>query len=211
MNSDGEEKIGTKELILLEALRLFAQKGYSAVRVAEIAQAVHVSAPALYKHYKSKQEIFEAIVEKSEREYMEKLNHLNVKFKTHPENQLEYIDISEDRQVEMMLELCDHLLHDEFHALFRKLMIVEQYNIKKLSELFDERYVKNAITSHASLFKLLMDAGKMQESDPEVLALQYISPVLMLLGLCDREPDKEEWAMKKLEEHIRLFNRKNRI
>ena len=45
----------TKELILDAALKLFAKKGYEAVSVAEIADAVGVKAPSLYKHYKSKQ------------------------------------------------------------------------------------------------------------------------------------------------------------
>lgn len=38
----------TKEKFLIGALRLFAEKGYDAVSVAEIASAVGVTAPALY-------------------------------------------------------------------------------------------------------------------------------------------------------------------
>lgn len=44
----------TKEKILKEALNLFAEKGYNAVYVGEIADAVGIKAPSLYKHYKSK-------------------------------------------------------------------------------------------------------------------------------------------------------------
>ena len=53
----------TKQKILLEALRLFSQKGYDAVSVEQIASAVGIKAPSLYKHYKSKQDIFHAIFE----------------------------------------------------------------------------------------------------------------------------------------------------
>ena len=42
-------KTSTKEKILNESLRLFAKKGYSAVGVAEIADAVGIKAPSLYK------------------------------------------------------------------------------------------------------------------------------------------------------------------
>ena len=52
----------TKERILSEALTLFAQKGYEAVSVEEIAAAVGIKAPSLYKHYKGKRDIFDHIV-----------------------------------------------------------------------------------------------------------------------------------------------------
>ena len=55
--------MNTKEKILKEALTLFAEKGYSAVYVSDIADAVGIKAPSLYKHYKSKQKIFDSCVE----------------------------------------------------------------------------------------------------------------------------------------------------
>ena len=59
----------TKERILREALRLFSQKGYDAVSVEQIAGAVGIKAPSLYKHYKSKQDIFNAIFEETAKLY----------------------------------------------------------------------------------------------------------------------------------------------
>lgn len=44
----------TKEKILKQALCLFAEKGYNALYVGEIASAVGIKAPSLYKHFKSK-------------------------------------------------------------------------------------------------------------------------------------------------------------
>ena len=52
----------TKERILDEALTLFSEKGYANVFVGEIAERVGIRAPSLYKHYKSKQAIFDAII-----------------------------------------------------------------------------------------------------------------------------------------------------
>ena len=54
----------TKERILKESLTLFSEKGYSDVSVGEIAGAVGIKAPSLYKHYKNKQEIFDSCVNK---------------------------------------------------------------------------------------------------------------------------------------------------
>lgn len=52
------KKEDTKQRILDEALRLFSQSGYDAVSVERIASAVGIKVPSLYKHFKSKQEIF---------------------------------------------------------------------------------------------------------------------------------------------------------
>ena len=50
------------ERIVYEALVLFSKKGYSDVYVAEIASAVGIKAPSLYKHFKSKRDIFDECV-----------------------------------------------------------------------------------------------------------------------------------------------------
>ena len=46
--------MNTKEKILLISLHLFAQNGYEATSVADIAEAVGVTKGALYKHFKNK-------------------------------------------------------------------------------------------------------------------------------------------------------------
>ena len=61
----------TKHRILDEALTLFSQKGYANVYVGEIAEKVGIKAPSLYKHYKNKQAIFDAIVEEMNSRYEE--------------------------------------------------------------------------------------------------------------------------------------------
>ena len=45
------KKMGTKEKILITALRLFAQDGYEAVSVSRIAGELGMTKGALYKHY----------------------------------------------------------------------------------------------------------------------------------------------------------------
>ena len=54
--------MNTKQKIIENALILFSEKGYEAVTVANIAEAVGIKAPSLYKHFKSKQDIFESIL-----------------------------------------------------------------------------------------------------------------------------------------------------
>ena len=60
---ESKEK-NTKEKILEEALKLFAQSGYMGTSMNEIASRLGVTKAALYKHYSSKQEILDSIVER---------------------------------------------------------------------------------------------------------------------------------------------------
>ena len=53
----------TKERILKTALELFAQNGYLGTSMNDIAQQLGFTKAALYKHYTSKQEILDRIVE----------------------------------------------------------------------------------------------------------------------------------------------------
>ena len=52
----------TKEKILITALELFAQNGYEAVSVSDIAGQLGITKGALYKHYTNKRAIFDCII-----------------------------------------------------------------------------------------------------------------------------------------------------
>ncbi len=58
---------GTKERILRTALELFAQNGYLGTSMNDIAGQLGITKAALYKHYASKQEILDKIVERMNR------------------------------------------------------------------------------------------------------------------------------------------------
>lgn len=61
---DGPEANGgRREHILRVAARVFAEKGYRATSLQEIAEEVGVTRPSFYYHFKSKQEILAAIVD----------------------------------------------------------------------------------------------------------------------------------------------------
>ena len=67
----------TKKKILDVALDLFSKKGYGNVYVGQIAEGVGIKAPSLYKHYKSKQDIFEAILEEMRNRYNKEVSFLS--------------------------------------------------------------------------------------------------------------------------------------
>lgn len=75
----------TKERILEEALILFSQSGYMGTSMSDIAARLGVTKAALYKHYKSKQEILDSIVMK-----MNAMDEERVKQYEMPEGKMEH-------------------------------------------------------------------------------------------------------------------------
>ena len=93
--------MNTKQRIMKEALTLFAEKGYNDVYVSDIAQAVGIKAPSLYKHFKSKQEIFDAILEELKRSYTQQAAMLNINGNNTQIDADIYAEVSESSLVEM--------------------------------------------------------------------------------------------------------------
>ena len=59
----------TKEKILNAALSLFAENGYDGTSVEQIAELVGIKAPSLYKHFKGKEDILNALIDIAEELY----------------------------------------------------------------------------------------------------------------------------------------------
>ena len=54
--------MNTKEKILSKSLDLFSKYGYSDMSMENLAKEVGIKAPSIYKHFKSKKDIFNTIV-----------------------------------------------------------------------------------------------------------------------------------------------------
>ena len=197
--------MNTKQKILLESLRLFSQRGYDAVGVEQIAAAVGIKAPSLYKHYSSKQDIFDAIFEETARRYEAFTDTISVHVQNSEQDVKMFEEITADDLVAKVRSLIDYSLHDEYVSMFRRMMTIEQFRSPELSELYSQRYVNQIHDYHSGLFTKMIAAGVLVEEDPGILAMMYDAPILVLLGECDRHPEKEEEYMKKLEAYVRLF------
>ncbi len=52
-----------KAQIIKEAMRLFGRHGYDSVTIKQLAEACEITEPALYRHFPSKQEIYNAVLD----------------------------------------------------------------------------------------------------------------------------------------------------
>lgn len=197
----------TKQRILDKALELFAAKGYDAVSVAEIAQAVGIKAPSLYSHYPSKQAIFDAIVAETAQHYEKDTGKIAVHVQDAQQDIGTFTAIDEDALLEKVRQIFLYSLHDETVSRFRRMMTLEQFRSPALAAMYSTRYVDRMVAYHAALFRRLMAVGQLRQQDAEALALLYVAPVITLLGICDRQPEREAECLAKLEAQVRLFFR----
>lgn len=207
----GREEKNTKRRFAIEALRLFAEKGYESVSVAEIAEAVGCSAPALYKHYKSKQELFDAIIDNSEREFNEHMQREHSRAENGQGVAHIVLECTEEQEIEHLQNMVKNAIHIDDVKWFRKMCIVEQFNMPRLGEIYTYRYITYQMEEAEKTIKALIEKGKIKSADPRILARIYLAVPTLCIEMLDREPDREDECMEIIAEHVKEFNRNYRL
>lgn len=197
----------TRKKILAKALELFSQRGYDAVSVGDIAAAVGVKAPSLYNHFSGKRAIFDAIVEAAAEQYEQDTAKISIHVQDASRDFSVFEEITEDALFEKVRQIFAYSLHDETICRLRKMLTLEQFRSPELAALYSHRYVEHLVAYHAAIFRDLIAAGCIQDGDPEALALLYVAPINALIGICDRQPDREEECLQKLRDHVHALFR----
>lgn len=195
--------MNTKQRILNEALTLFSEKGYSAVYVGEIAEAVGIKTPSLYKHYKSKQDIFDSCVEVfSDR--MEQVRN-ELRLPDTPKADITYRAAATEKIVEFATALFLFYLQDEVAAKFRKMLMIERYHNPELNRLFEDLFISGAVEHEEKIFSDLIDAKIIKKDNPHVIALRFYTPIFYLLQKYDMRPGDVEEAKQELTLMVQEF------
>ena len=197
----------TKQRIIDKALELFAVHGYDSVSVGEIAKAVGIKAPSLYNHFPSKQAIFDAIMESTAAQYEADTDQINIHVQNVAQDISVFTGITVDALFEKVRQIFEYTLHNETIHNFRRMMTIEQFRSPELAALYSKRYVERMIDYHAGIFRALITVGEIPAEDPDTLAMMYVAPVLMLIGVCDRQPEREGECLEKLKSHVSLIFR----
>ena len=197
----------TKQKILEKALELFSTQGYDAVSVGQIAKAVGIKAPSLYNHFPGKQAIFDAIVESTAAQYEADTDQISIHVQNAAQDIPVFTEITADALFEKVRQIFEYSLHNDTISRFRRMMTIEQFRSPELAALYSRRYVERVLAYHAGIFRALIAAGEIAAEDPDTLAMLYVSPVLTLIGICDRQPERESECLEKLRKHVQLFFR----
>ena len=199
--------MNTKEKILDEALTLFSEKGYANVFVGDIADRVGIKAPSLYKHYKNKKAIFDAIIDEMNRRFAEQAKAMQINGTDAAADAGIYKTLPEDQLLKLGREFFLYYLHDDYNRKFRKMLTLEQFHDSDLAKVYSKLYVDDPLSYQGMLFGFMATAGVLKTDNVQVMTLHFYSPIYFMLTICDREPEREPEMLKLLDEHIKQFDR----
>ena len=191
---------GTKERILETALELFAQNGYLGTSMNDIAGKLGLTKAALYKHYTSKQEILDRIIDRMNEMDYERAEAYEMP-ETEPDGFAEaYMHTPVQKIKAYSMAQFDHWTKEPFSANFRKMLTLEQYRDTKLAQLHHDYLAGGPLAYMAAIFRKLTDSD-----DAAVqLALEFYGPMYLLYSVYDGAEDKTAIAHM-LNVHIDRF------
>lgn len=179
----------TKEKILVQSLKLFSINGFEAVSIRTIADAVGIGNSALYKHYKSKREIFDSIVHMEKERYLQACSSAMEKMKG-----LENVK-------KITLEMFNFQTTDESIVAFRRLLLIEKFRDPEIAEIYKNFFIDIPIQYQIKIFKKLQKNGLMIQGNAQVFAMEFYSP-FYLYHFVEFEPEKLFPLLKK---HVEYF------
>ena len=192
----------TKERILEEALMLFAQSGYMGTSMNDIAAKLRVTKAALYKHYTSKQEILDNIVERMNQMDLERAK----KYEMPEGNMEEVVDGYKSTALDKIKQFTKvqflHWTEEEFPSCFRKMLTLEQYRDSEMANLYQNYLAEGPVAYIEAIFAGLTENKK----DARQLALDFYGPIFFLYSIYDGADDKQS-VVELVEQHVERFSK----
>ena len=188
----------TKERILAAALEMFSKNGYAGTNIRELSASLGLVKSGVYKHYESKEAIWNALLDQMIAYYADYFGSAD---------HLPPVPDSPEELTRLTMQMVNITVHDEKIIMTRKVLTLEQYRDKRACELATKHFLTGLTEMFTRIFAGMMEKGMLCKDDPEMLAFAYTAPISALIHLCDREPEKTEEAIARVEAFSRHFVR----
>ena len=186
----------TKERILEAALEMFSQNGYAGTNIRELSASLGLVKSGIYKYYESKEAIWNALLDQMIAYYADHFGSAD---------HLPPVPDSPEALTRLTMQMVNITVHDEKIVMTRKLLTLEQFRDDRARELATKHFLTGLTEIFTQVFAGMMDKGLVKQEDPAMLAFAYTTPISALIHLCDREPEKTEDAIRKIEAFSRHF------
>ena len=188
----------TKERILAAALEMFSQNGYAGTNIRELSASLGLVKSGVYKHYESKEAIWNALLDQMIAYYGEHFG---------SPDHLPPVPDSPEELTRLTMHMVNITVHDEKIIMTRKVLTLEQFRDDRARDLATKHFLTGLTEMFSHVFTGMMDKGLLRKDDPKMLAFAYTTPISALIHLCDREPEKTEDAIGQIEAFSRHFIR----
>lgn len=187
----------TKERVLNAALELFGSRGYDGVSMNDIAEAVGIRAPSLYKHFPGKEALFAAVAPAAAEHYRALWAEVGAGHSRLERDARTLGNLSAERLEQETLAWLQRELEDgKGYRAF-----VEQSG-EGAKWLWDE-----PLALYEGLFSRLIEAQILKRCDPHVMAVEYLAPIFQLVSLADRDEGRQGSVVEETRKHVRQFHR----
>ena len=173
-----------KEEILIVALHLFARDGYEAVSVSQIAGELDMTKGALYRHYKSKRDIFDCIVQRMEQQDGEQATEYDMPQEDKEKMPEEYQNVSVEDFVGYSKSMFEYWAEEDSASSFRKMLTIEQFRSEEMQKLYQQYLVSGPTEYVKDLFK------NMKIINPEENAIKFYANMYFYYSVYDGATDK---------------------
>jgi AcrR family transcriptional regulator len=169
------------------ALALFAEKGFAATRLDDVAHKAGVSKGTLYLYFDSKEELFKAVVRSS-----------IVPAILEAERLLEDFGGSASALVEQIVSGWWHLMVTTHLSAVPKIMISEARNFPELASFYHDEVISRGKAMLVRALQRGVGTGEFRPIDVEAAVHILMAPLVMRavwqhsLGCMDREPVRPE-------------------
>lgn len=166
-----EEK-NTREIIMQEALGLFAVKGYAAVSMRDIAAAVGIRASSIYHHFSGKQELFDALVQKANavKDSLQAV-FLNAFSKAGA--------VGEEAFVQTGVYFLTGYLQNPQIAPLLKVLECERFHNEAADRVWRELLILAPLEHETNVFRMLKERGEISDNAAEELAAEYQAAIML--------------------------------
>ena len=188
----------TRERILDAALEMFSQNGYAGTNIRELSASLGLVKSGIYKHFGSKEEIWNTLLDRMIAYYGERFGSAG---------HLPPVPDSLEALVDMTMRMVGLTVRDEKIVMIRKVLSVEQFRDDRARALATEHFLTGLTEMFTAVFSGMMEKGLLRRDDPAMLAFAYTAPISALIHLCDREPERTDEALARIEEFSRHFVR----
>lgn len=152
--------------ILAAATSYFCSHGYSGTRMSDIAEAISVTKPIVYRYFKSKEDLFEAwvdsvLVQKANL-IIERINNSKV-------------SVFEESKA-ILTSSYNGLKTVEVLAPWR-IALIEADNFPQISQLVCDKFKTPIFNAIRDLFKKGIENGELKSSDSNTLAILFCAPI----------------------------------
>lgn len=186
----------TREVILEKALDMFSERGYERTNLRELSEQVGITKSALYKHFDSKEDIWNSTMEYYDSYYLKRAVNRNESMP---------IPMTIDEFKTRSIQMVEMTINDPMIIKGRKLLTIEQFRNEKTAADATNRLFLMSLNRNKALLAAVMEAGLLKKTDIDMLSLTYTTPISALIQICDRQPDKKEYVLETADKYIDYF------